>query len=143
MILHHLTRKQRQLNPKTLIQLIPMHQLCHLRRLNSPVIKQPVQHKSINNDENNHEVKHRDDTPHPSLSCSTCNRQQIQLSENKQGFLLTLIVHGHNKDHDHKSAEGPDDKYDCSCFIDTFLVDLVCFGYVSHVDFIEVRCEFF
>lgn len=75
MILNHLTRKQRQLNPETLIQLIPMHQLRHLRSLNSPIVKQPVQHKSIDDDKNNHEVKHSDDTPHPSLSRPTSNRQ--------------------------------------------------------------------
>lgn len=75
MILNNLTREQRQLNPKTLIQLIPMHQLCHLRSFNSSIVKQPVQHKSIDNDKNNHEVEHSNDTSNPSFSCSTCNRQ--------------------------------------------------------------------
>lgn len=42
-----------------------------------------MQHKSIDNDEDDHEIEHSDDTTNPSFSYATSDWEQIKFSKNE------------------------------------------------------------
>jgi hypothetical protein len=119
-----------------------MHEFGHLRGFNSLVVEHPMQHESIDDDKDDHEVEHGDDTSNPSLPCSSCNRKEIEFSEDKERLLLALCVHSNNKNHDDESTERPDDEDNGCGLVNSFLIDLIGLRDILDDYFIKVRSKF-
>jgi hypothetical protein len=60
-----------------------MHKFGNFGGLKSTIVEHPMKDKPVNNNEDNHKVKHCDDPSNPSFPCSSCYWEEIKLSEDK------------------------------------------------------------